>query len=246
MSRTTDKPLTPSAEFLLYFEHSHLKDFSFWVEFSRKALLLYGKEKIYLNNRIKALDKELLSGIELDGNGNRILYDAWDINEDEVFNLENQDNEILPLMFIGAYKDFEKKLKDLVEGIFNQIQGKYDAKKINKAQKTIGSKKEYKFISDVDSVLSNSGLISIKETSILSEKWTAIENYKELRNVFAHNDFPLTDNKRLEKIRTVVGENVTDKGYILTLPVDLIPNTCNLYTEFMNLLILKIAEKVFT
>jgi hypothetical protein len=246
MSITTDTPLTRKEIFLQYFEHSPYKDFSFWKDFTLKALDLYKDEFVRLKDRIKNLDAAPSDKMDFDDNGIPISMNGWDVCEDEAISHDRQHYNILPLMFIGAYNDFEKGFKDFVVDTFNFIDKNKTNDKINSGRMHLENEKKFDKIKDYKKALCLSKLCCISESKVLNNKWIAIDNVSEVRNVFAHNENPIPAHKdnRIEKIRKIVGVAISQENHVTISDVSVIIQSCILYEDFMENLISEIANKL--
>lgn len=257
MSRTTDQPSTPASAFIQHFEHSVYKNFSFWKEFSVKALALYKNEQKLQQQKIKLFDAEQAGRkAEFDEHGSPMMTDGWEAHEDEALSLDFQKSQILPLLFVGAFNHFEKSLKDLVEEICHQLEGNYNAEKLAEAKKHIAGKRykkdgkskkdkplKYQYIGDVEELLLDAELVILCKSS-LKDIWATINLYKELRNIFAHNDNPIDIVKypnRKKKVIQIPGVMIIS-GHVKLDDINIVLDSCNTYEEFTCQLIEEISK----
>lgn len=245
MSRTRNIPLTPKEEFLSKFEHKPIMDFSFWPSFARKAKDLYSQESQLLSKKIKEFDNKISNEMNFDENGQPLTTDGFDHFEDDVFRLDEQQDEILVLMFIGTFKDFEKKFKVFALELLYLLEKQLDQTN-TKAGRTLLTKPNVP-IGRIKDAIARAGIVDILSNSELSSKWSEIYRHSELRNIFAHNENPVIDDiypNRLPAIREIAFIKIVN-NYVLLEDVKIIEKSCTLYQEFLEILVQTIAEKVY-
>ncbi len=243
MSISTNKSLTRKEHFLQYFEHSPYKDFSFWKDFSVKALNLYKDEFVNLKDRINNLDARLSGEIAFDGNGIPISINGWDVCEEEVLSLENQNNQILPLLFIGAFNEFESSFKSFVTDVFDFLSRYNLIENVTIARCDL--LKAWK-IGDIKKTLCTAELLCISTTRNLNKLWIEIDSHQELRHVFAHNENPIPEGKstRIRKVKGIHNVIVDERNYVKINEASVLVKSCNLYESFMHELIKEISTKL--
>lgn len=235
MSRLNTNIKTDKDKFLEYWKEPYYYGFSSWKEYLDISLEFFNKEFESYKNKIEEFDK-IHKGkfIEVDdGLGDVYTIDGMDVYGDNTIALTKSYEKVFPLILIGIYTDFESTLKGICE-------------KVDKIKSNLKPLKG-KYIFDCKTHLCSTKSINLIFSITLNTQWDKIDKYRELRNLFAHDDNPIdisNTNSRLNIVKGIKDITVTKNNFVSfdnEKPLLDFIATCD---SFISTLIKEIAKKI--
>jgi hypothetical protein len=231
------KEQTEKEIFLEEWDEPYYYGFSSWKEYLKISLDFFNTEFKNYNEKIKEIDK-IHKGkfYETDDDFAGVsTIDGHDVYEDDMIALSVAKDKVLPLILMGIYTDFEKTLIGICNGI----------REVKPAIKPFNGNK----ITECKDYLFDTNNVNLIFSETLKSLWDEINNFRELRNVFAHdNPIDIVRKKgaeRLDGVKNIKDISVNGNNWVSfdnENPLIEFIKTCD---GFIGNLIEEIANKIY-
>lgn len=239
MSRLSQeyKKQTEKEIFLEEWDDPYYNGFSSWREYLEISLEFFKKEFKSYNEKIKEIDKIHAGKFYPIPDYFALGYtiDGHDVYEDDMIALSGAKDKVLPLILMGIYTDFEKTLIGICNGI----------REVKPAIKPFNGDK----ITECKYYLFDSNNVNLIFSETLKSLWDEINNFRHLRNVFAHeNPIDIVRKKgaeRLDGVKNIKDISVNGNNWVSfdnENPLIEFIKTCD---GFIGNLIDEIANKIY-
>jgi hypothetical protein len=238
MSRLSPITETEKEMFLKYWEDPYYEGFSSWKKYLEISLEFFKKEEDSYANKIKKFDKthggKFYENERVIGGG--FTLDGHEQYFEEVYSLSVSKGKVFPLILMGVYTDFESTLIGI-------------CKKIEKIKPEFGPFKGSKITECKDNYLCKHDFLNLKFSETLNILWNKIDIFRELRNVFTHdNPIDITRKNgpnKLTVVKSIQDISVNENNFVSFDNEKPLLDFIDACDGFISNLITEIANKIY-